>query len=53
VTHRTLRVRVMATPDRVEQTRSVQYQGRALALSFDSRTDSRGNALIDSPSARP
>ena len=53
VTHRTLRVRVMATPDRVEQTRSVQYQGRALALSFDSRTDSLGNALIDSPSSRP
>ena len=45
VTHRTLRVRVMATPDRVEQTRSVQYQGRALALSFDFRTDS--------PSSRP
>ena len=45
VTHRTLRVRVMATPDRVEQTRSVQYKGRALALSFDSRTDS--------PSSRP
>lgn len=36
VVRRELRVRLMAPPDQIEQTRTVQYQGRALALHFSS-----------------
>ena len=35
-TRRELRVRLMATPDQIEQTRTVQYEGRALTLRFSS-----------------
>jgi len=35
-TRRELRVRLMASADPVEQTRTVQYQGQALTLSIDS-----------------
>ncbi|HEX6703823.1 MAG TPA: TIM-barrel domain-containing protein [Albitalea sp.] len=36
VTRRELRVRLMAPPDQVAQTRTVQYEGRALTLHFGS-----------------
>jgi alpha-D-xyloside xylohydrolase len=35
VMRRELRVRVMASPDQTEQTKTLQYQGRALTLHFD------------------